>query len=163
MMKDKKVLAGGAVLFVALFWFVLKPMFFGPPAPPPHYTDKQIADAPRPTLQLEERVLNLKAAATSPNYVKTAIAIEFTDPKYTYMGLSGAALTTKNTELTTEMQPDLHRIWDVITSVVGNKTIDQVATSDGRDQLKAELIDALNKELTDRKVENVYFSSFVTQ
>ena len=162
-MKDKKVLGGGAVLFAVLFWFVLKPMFFGPPAPPPHYTDKQIADAPRPTLQLEERVFNLKAPATNPNYVKAVLALQFEDPKYTYMGLKGEALTAQNTLLVGEMKPDLPRIWDAITSVIGAKTVEQVSTPEGRDQLKAQLVEALNKQLPEKKVETIFFVTFITQ
>lgn len=163
MLKDKKVLGGGAVLFGVLFWFVLKPMFFGPPPPPVHYTDKQIAEAPRPTLQLEERVLNLKAPATNPNYVKTVLALEFEDPKYTYMGLKGEALTAQNLLLAADMKPDLPRIWDAITSVVGSKTVDQVSTTEGRDQLKAQLVEALNKQLNEQKVEAIFFVTFITQ
>ena len=42
MMKDKKVLAGGAVLFVALFWFFIKPQFLdAKPVIPPTEGDRR--------------------------------------------------------------------------------------------------------------------------
>src|SRR4029079_13579993 len=69
MMKDKRVWAGAAVLIAAAFWFYIKPHFFDS-APPPVYTDEQIAEAPRPTIILDEKVFNLKAPANAPNYVK---------------------------------------------------------------------------------------------
>ncbi len=163
MFKDPKVLGGGALVLGALFWFVLKPMLFAPAAPPPTYTDKQIAEAPRPTLTLEERVLNLKAPASSPNYVKTSIALEFADPDHKYIKLKGDAITAADLLYDADLKPELHRIWDVITSVVGANTADQVSTPEGRDKLKEQLIAELNKELKQRKVENIFFVSFVTQ
>jgi len=42
MMKDKKVLAGGAVLLVALFWFYVKPHYLAA-KPPVVFTAAQIA------------------------------------------------------------------------------------------------------------------------
>lgn len=161
-MKDKKVLAGGAVLVIALFWFYIKPNYFDA-KPAPVYTAEQLAQAPRPTVQLEERVLNLKLVGATPNYVKTVIALEFADPKHKWVGAKGAALTAKNEAFTKELEPEMHRIWDVITNVVGAKTVEEVATPEGREALKAELVEAINKELTDEKVETVFFVTFITQ
>ena len=163
MFKDPKVLAGGALVLGAIFWFVLKPMLFPAPVPPPTYTDKQIAEAPRPTLTLEERVLNLKAPAASPNYVKTSIALEFADPEHKYIKLKGDQITAADLLYDADLKPELHRIWDVITSVVGGNTADQVATPEGREALKQQLITELNKEMKQKKVENIFFVSFVTQ
>lgn len=161
-MKDKKVLIGGALLLAAAFWFYIKPNYMTA-KPPPVYTDEQIAAAPRPTMQLEERVLNLKAPATSPNYVKAVIALEFADPEHKYMGLKGEALVAKNEVFTGEMKPEMPKIWDIITSVVGAKSVDQVSSSEGREKLKEELVTAINKELHEEKVESVYFVTFITQ
>lgn len=163
MLKDPKVLGGGVLVLGALFWFVLKPMVFPAAVPPPTYTDKQIADAPRPTLTLEERVLNLKAPASAPNYVKTQIAIEFADPDHKYIKLKGDLITAADLLYAADLKPELHRIWDVITSVVGANTAEQVATPEGRDKLKEQLITELNKEMKQKKVENIFFVSFVTQ
>lgn len=162
MMKDKKVLAGGAVLLLAAFWFYIKPTYFAA-KPPPVYTEEQLAAAPRPTVQLEERVLNLKAPATSPNYVKLVLALQFTDPKHTYLGLKGDALTLKNDAFKNEIKPELPRIWDAVTTILASKTVEQVSAVEGRDQLKAQIVEAINKDLHDLKVETVYFATFITQ
>jgi flagellar FliL protein len=162
-MKNKKVLIiAGAVLFGALFWFFIKPALLGsaPPKPP---TDKEIAEAPRPTMTLEERVLNLKAPASAPNYVKAVIALEFEDPKHQWLGLKGDALVAKNEAFSKELKPEMHRVWDTITGVFSGKTVDQVSTSEGKDQLKTQLLEAINKELPHEKVENIYFVTFITQ
>lgn len=162
MFKDKKVLAGGAVLFAAAFWFYIKPNYMDS-KPAPVYTDEQIASAPKPTLRLEERVLNLKAPATAPNYVKAEIALEFTDPDHKWIGLKGHGIVAKNEVFAEEMEPDLPKIWDVVTAVIGSKSVDQVSTSDGREKLKEELIAAINKEIHHEQVQNIYFVTFITQ
>lgn len=161
-MKDPKILAGGAVLVVAAFWFYIKPNYMDA-KPAPVYTEEQLAEAPRPTVQLEERVLNLRAPATSPSYVKLVAALEFEDPEHKWVGLKGESLVAKNEAFAAELEPELPRIWDVITGVVGSKTPEEVADTAGRDELKKEIVAALNETLHDRKVENVLFSTFITQ
>ena len=54
MFKDKKILAGGAVLFAAAFWFYIKPNYMDP-RPAAVYTAEQIAEAPRPTVILDRK------------------------------------------------------------------------------------------------------------
>ena len=158
MLKDKKVLIGGALLFGAAFWFYIKPNYFDS-GPPPVYTDEQIAAAPKPILTLDERVLNLKGQ----NYAKTVIALEFSDPDLHFMGISGHALELEYEHFAEEMAPDLPRIWDVITRIFGEKTLADLATTEGKDELKQELLEAVNHELHHEEVINVYFVELVTQ
>jgi flagellar basal body-associated protein FliL len=162
-MKDPKILGGGAVLFAVLFWFVLKPMFFGGESIPPVYTDEQLSAAPRPTLILEERVLNLKSDVEAPNYVKLILALEFEDPELHFMGLSGESLVKGNEVFAEEMSPSTPRIWDVVTFVIGGRTLEEVSDVEMREDLKEELIEAINEQLHEEQVENVYFVAFVTQ
>ncbi|MCK9517952.1 MAG: flagellar basal body-associated FliL family protein [Dehalococcoidia bacterium] len=161
-MKDPKILAGGAVLLAALFMFYIKPNYVDA-KDPAVYSQAQIVSAPRPTLTLEERVLNLSAPATSPKYVKLVIALEFADPQHHWVTLKGDALAAKNASFAAELEPESHRIWDVITRVVGSKTIEEVSTSEGREALKQDLVAALNDEIITEKVEDVFFVTFITQ
>ena len=91
------------------------------------------------------------------------IALEFADPEHKWFGLAGQALVTKNEEFTLEMEGELHRVWDVIATVVGDKTPEDVSDSAGRELLKEELRDAVNNEIHEQKVEGVYFVTFITQ
>jgi len=159
---DVKILAVVGVVLAAAFWFYIKPNYLEAQTPPV-YTEEELAAAPRPTLVLEERVLNLRSDPTAPHYVKVAIALEFEDPELKWMGLSGEALAKKNEEFSLELEPELHRIWDVITSVIGEKSIEEVSTEEGREALKEELKAELNAVLHDHKVEHVYFATFLTQ
>jgi flagellar basal body-associated protein FliL len=163
-LKNKKLLigGGGGLVFLLLFWFVLKPMFFGS-STPPVFTEEELAHAPRPTVTLEERVLNLKAPAAAPNYVKAVIALEFNDPDHAWVGLHGHSLAAKNEAFTEDFEPEMHRVWDIITGIFGSKTIEEVASGEGRDELKHQLVEAINHELHDQQVEDVFFVTFVTQ
>jgi len=161
-MKDPKILIGVAVLLGALFWFYIKPNYVDSKSAPV-YTDQQLAEAPRPTVTLDERVLNLKAPSSSPNYVKAVIALEFEDQKHKWVGLKGEALAVKNEQFAEELKPEMHRVWDIITSVVGGKTVDDVSTTEGKEKLKEQLLESINSELHHEKVENVYFVTFITQ
>jgi flagellar basal body-associated protein FliL len=161
-MPDKRLLAGGAVLAAAGFWFYVKPNYIDS-SEPPVYTEEQISEAPRPTVNLEERVLNLKSPAIAPNYVKVRIALEFADPDHKWIGLEGEGLIGANEEFTHHLEGEIHRIWDVVTSIVGEKSLDDVSTAEGREELKVELRNAINHEIHHEQVENVFFVTFVTQ
>jgi len=161
-MKELRILVPLAALFAAAFFFYIKPNYLDA-KDPVVYTPEDMAAAPRPTLTLEERVLNLNAPPAAPRYVKLSAALEFEDPNREWLGLEGEALASRNRAFAEELKPEVHRIWDVITAVVGSKTIDQVATPEGRDQLKVDLVNALNDQLHSRKVADIYFVTFITQ
>jgi flagellar protein FliL len=162
MFKNKKLLAGGGVFLLAAFWFYIKPNYMDA-KPAPAYTEAQIAAAPRPTLKLKEQVFNLKAPATSPTYVKMQIAIEFEDHAHTFIKLKGEKLVKANEHFEVEMEAEVPALLDIVTSILGSKSIEEVATVDGREELKAELLAEFNKELKPEKVERVLFITFITQ
>lgn len=175
MLKDKKVLAGGAVLLLALFWFYIKPNYMDAKAiiPP---TAEEIAAAYKPTIVLGKPAdaklaaawtglkMNLSASADSPHYALAVIALEFDDPKHSYVGIKApAALDAKNAAFADELSPEMHKILDATTGVVGSKTVEQVTKPGGRDELATDLVAAINGTLKDHKVEKVYFETFITQ
>jgi flagellar FliL protein len=80
-----------------------------------------------------------------------------------WLGLKGEGLLAKNEAFTMELKPEMHRVWDTITGVFSGKTVDQVSSTEGKEQLKEQLIEAINKELPHEKVEKIYFATFITQ
>jgi flagellar protein FliL len=175
-LKDKKILAGGAVLFVAAFWFYIKPNYMDAKVPVV-YTEEQIAASPRPTVILGKAsadghgsaaapdglILNLKAPAGAPNYVKAIIALEFQQPTPPWVGVSGASLVAKNAEFAHHLDPEMHKILDSVSTVFASKSVDDISTVEGREHLKAELAEAINHHLHDLFVETIYFETFITQ
>lgn len=176
MFKDKKVLAGGAVLIAAAFWFYIKPNYMDA-KPAPVITQEQRDSAPNPTVILgrevtldhkpsnapEGLVLNLKAPASAPNYVKAIIALEFEKPEEPWIGVEGDALTAKNVEFTHHLQHEMPKILDAVATVFGSHTADEVSSVEGKEKLKEELIEAINEHLHEEKVETIYFEVFITQ
>jgi hypothetical protein len=176
MFRDKKILAGGAVLFAAAFWFYIKPNYMDP-KPAPVYTAEQIAAAPRPTVFIGKAaghggkatnapdgiVLNLKPTGTTQRYVKIVMALEFEQQVPPWVGLSGAALDAKNAAFAEELSHDMHKILDAIAYVIGSHTAEEVSTVEGKEKLKEELIEAINHHLHGHKVEHIYFETFIVQ
>lgn len=175
MLKDKKVLAGGAVLFVALFWFFIKPNYMDKaPAPPP--TAEEIAAAYKPTVILGKPAdpklaaawtglkMNLKSGADGAHYALAVIALEFADPKHTYVGVkTSAALDAKNAGFTAELGPEMNQILAATTTVMGEKSMQDISTPEGKAALSTDLIAAINAELKDQQVDRVYFPTLITQ
>ncbi len=175
MLKDKKVLAGAAVLLIAVFWFYVKPHYMDKaPAPPP--TAEQIAAAYKPTILLGQPTdvkaaatwqglkMNLKNGADGAHYALAVIALEFADPKGTYVGVkTTAALDAKNAKFADDLGPEMNQILAAATTVMGEKSMDDIATADGKDALAQDLASAINAELKDQQVEKVYFPTLITQ
>lgn len=176
-MKDKRVLAGVAVILAAAaFWFYVKPNYIDS-KPPPVFTEAQISAAAKPTVFLGKSnspepkpgagpdglILNLKAPASAPAYAKVVIALEFADPKRKYVGAKESALAAKNEAFAHQLQPEMYKILDSVTSVFGSRSPDEVASTEGRDKLKEALIEAINEHLRGEKVIAVYFETFITQ
>lgn len=181
MLKDKKIMAGGAVLFAAAFWFYIKPNYMDPPPPAIPPTAEEIAASPRPTVKLgapppsgggghgggeavaEGLILNLKSTGGASNYAKVIIALEFEQPVPPWVGLSEGAVASKNAEFYHHLEPDMHKILDSVATVFVSKSVEDVSSIEGREHLKAELIEAINHHLHGSKVETIYFETFITQ
>lgn len=175
MLKDKKVLVGLAVLLAAVFWFYVKPTYLAAaPVVPP--TAEQIASAHRPTITLGQPVdpkaaaawqglkMNLKSTADSPHYALTIIALEFEDPKHAYVGVTAAAaLTAKNAVFADELAPYMDKMLDATTTTFAGTSVEDATSPDGQAKLKQALMDAINANLPDQKVSNVYFPTLITQ
>lgn len=185
MLKDKKIMAGGAVLFVAAFWFYIKPNYMDPPPVTIPPTAEEIAASPRPTVKLggaapvvesgghgggggdeavaEGLILNLKATNGISSYAKVIIVLEFEQPTPPWVGVSGNALNAKNLDFLHHLEPEMHKILDSVASVFVSKSVEDVSSIEGREHLKLELIEAINHHIHDTKVETIYFETFITQ
>jgi flagellar basal body-associated protein FliL len=110
----------------------------------------------------KERVVNLtdKSAA---KYLKVALTLEFIDtslkdpPK-------GNAVAQQQTEFAAEMSPYSAIIEDALVTTLSSKASSDLLKPDGKEQLKNDLINNINRALRDEeKVVNVYFTTFIIQ
>lgn len=95
-------------------------------------------------IQLDAFTVNL---ASGGNYLQAAVAFEIEE----------------NEELEKELEDRKPQVNDTIITILSSKTIDDVSTVDGRQNLKAEIKKAVDSLLSYGKIERVYFTSFIMQ
>jgi flagellar basal body-associated protein FliL len=76
----------------------------------------------------------------------------------------GAAVLTQQTDFATEMSPYSAVIDDALVSTLSSKASTDLLNPVGKEQLKTELMNNVNKSLHDEeKVVAVYYTSFIIQ
>jgi flagellar basal body-associated protein FliL len=95
-------------------------------------------------MTLEEFLVNL--AGGGEHYLKATLAL-------------GLAKGESEEKLKEELAP----IRDAILSALSSKDLKDVSSESGKDKLKMEIVDKVNKELRTKKVLKVYFLTFATQ
>jgi flagellar FliL protein len=111
---------------------------------------------------LGERVVNL-ADPGGFRYIKTEIVLSLAEPGVDVSKLSAAKMTEETNKLDAELTPIKPEIQDTITSVLTSKTVADVSTTDGKDAIKAELMDKLAPLLDNVQIVAVYFAQFLIQ
>jgi len=66
-------------------------------------------------------------------------------------------------ELTSELDKKTPLIRDIIISILSSKTVEEITTPKGKEKLKEEIVNQINKYLEDGEIANVYFTEFVIQ
>ncbi len=108
-----------------------------------------------------ERVVNL-ADAVPIRYVKVEVVLEL-KVKELPPNLSGEAYKKKVDELKGELAPVLPKINDTINMVLASKHADDLLKPEGKEALKAELKEKLNRAIGEPQVMDVYFNQFIIQ
>ena len=131
-----------------------------------------------PHITLEGRVFNLLAAAGEPPaYLKLETVIEFEtfDEQWAFVlhgcvfvpGSGGSACAAEEHALLTTFEEEIgtgrQLIEDAVTSIVGGKTVDEIATPEGKDTLREEIREAVEMVILEPRVRRVLFTDFVTQ
>ncbi len=110
----------------------------------------------------KERVVNL-ADSGALRYIKIALALEIEDPSLKGALPRGDEYRRRQEELAKELRPFTPLLDDQITTVLAAKTVSQLTTPDGKEQLRQELLEQFNKVLPEHRVLNVYYTEFVIQ
>lgn len=164
MIKIIGILGGSLVLGAAVAAAIVMgvvPLPFGPAA-----EARAAAEKAKPPVTvmypLKEQVVNLSDKSAA-KYLKAAVTLEFIDSKLKDPP-QGAAVTEQQTTFAADMTPYSAIIQDAIVNTLSGKTSADLLKTDGKDQLKNDLINNVNHALhDDEKVVNVYFTSFIIQ
>lgn len=113
-------------------------------------------------LDTGSKIVNL-VDPTGRKYLRVSIVLEFapTDLKY-YTMAAEEKLAFKKTfeeELTVKM-PIIN---DIIITMLSNQTFESVYTAQGKEELRRQLLEMVNKQLHEYRVIYVYFTEFVVQ
>jgi flagellar basal body-associated protein FliL len=123
-----------------------------------------------PTLQIKDRVVNL-SAKNGYQYAKLTLNVLFSDPKGEYGKAKGEALKKLQDTFTTDNTAALAAFNDVVTSDVSQKSPQDLATPDGKEALRQQLVKDFNARLAPpakpgaapQKILYVEFVDFVMQ
>ena len=137
------------------------PVPFGPLA-----EARAAAERARPPVTVmyptKERVVNLMDKQTS-HYLKVQLTLEFIDTKLKEPP-KGDAVKAQQDDFAKDMQGYSAVIEDALTTTLSSKSSSDLLKPDGKDNLKQELLQNVNKALhDDEKAVNVYFTSFIIQ
>jgi flagellar FliL protein len=164
MIKIIGILGGGLLLGAAVAAAIVMgivPLPFGPAA-----EARAAAEKLKPPVTVmypaKEQVVNL-ADKSASKYLKVDVTLEFIDDKYKDPPV-GAAVTQQQTDLAADLTPYTQIIQDALVTTLSSKTSTDLLQPNGKEQLKSDLMNNVNKALhDDQKVVNVYFTSFIIQ
>ena len=115
------------------------------------------------TYQVKDRIYNL-ADPNARRYLKLALALQFSSETDKFETAKGEGYATLNNEFAAEIAPKAPAIQDALTSIVSAKTMAQVLTAEGKDQLKQEISTKLSAIFgREHHLTKVYFTDFVVQ
>jgi flagellar basal body-associated protein FliL len=115
-------------------------------------------------LALDSRVINLTGTTVGGyKYAKVGVTIELRPAAASFYDLHGTERTKEETTELAKRTEDTPRLLDALGSVVAAHDSSTLTTSDGRTQLKGELLTAFRKILGEEEVLNIYFTDFVMQ
>jgi flagellar FliL protein len=107
------------------------------------------------------KIVNL-AEPGGKKFIRVTATLEFAPPA----GFSGLPEEEKTAELstfTTEINSKIPVLDDTIVTLLSSKDFASVYSTEGKDTLRQEIMDAINTRLPEYKVIYVYFKEFVMQ
>lgn len=99
-----------------------------------------------PLYQMSEPFIVNLVTQSGRRYLKTSITLELSNEK-----------------LQKEVEAKSTIIQDSIIEILSSKSIEEIATTKGKDRLKDEIVNRINSFLIDGYIKNVFFTEFVIQ
>ncbi len=111
---------------------------------------------------MPERIVNL-ADTPGYRYLKIQITLAFADPSHRPGELQGDALAAQEAAYKTRIDPYDPAMEDFEITTLTRKTAAELLTAQGKEALRAELLEGLRKQVPNPTLEAVYFTEFVIQ
>jgi flagellar basal body-associated protein FliL len=108
------------------------------------------------------KIVNLLDPA-GRKYLRVGVVLEFTPDDPEYPAMEGEEKVTYEATFTEEVTPRIPVMNDIIITMLASQTFESVYTAEGKETLRQEIMNTINKQLPDYHVNFVYFTEFVVQ
>ncbi len=108
------------------------------------------------------KIVNL-VDPTGRKYLRVGVVLEFAPTNPEFMSLPEEERTAYLNEFNREMESKLPVINDILITLFASQTFDKVYTAEGKEALRTQIKDLVNKQLPEYHVIAVYFTEFVVQ
>jgi len=113
-------------------------------------------------LNMSTKIINLVDPG-GRKYIRVTIVVEFAPENPDYPNLTGEAKTEYLTEFEGELNTRLPTLDDTVIMLLSTKTYEDLYTAEGKEELRAELLELMREKLEDQHILNIYFTEFVVQ
>jgi len=108
------------------------------------------------------RVVNL-LDPVGRRYLKISIVLEFLPPDFKYFQLEEVERTAEREKLVEEIAERKPIIDDILISLLTSRSYEDIYSLEGKNQLRADIMERLNEVLQEPQIVAVYFTDFLIQ
>jgi flagellar FliL protein len=113
-------------------------------------------------VNMSSKIINL-VDPTGRKYIRITVVVEVAPDDPTYDTMPEEEKTTYLTAFTDELNTKMPIMDDTVVTLLSTKTYDDLYTADGKEKLRAEIMDDLSKKLPELHLISIYFTEFVVQ
>ena len=113
-------------------------------------------------VDMSTKIINL-VDPTGRRYIRLTVVVEFAPDDPTYLTMADEEKQAYITTFKDELSAKLPIMDDTVITLLSTKTYDDLYTADGKEKLRAEIMNTLASKLPDLHILSVYFTEFVVQ
>jgi flagellar FliL protein len=113
-------------------------------------------------VNMSTKIINL-VDPTGHRYIRLTIVAEFAPDNEEYESMPEEEKSAYLTAFQDKLNSRMPIMDDTVITLLSTKTYEQLYTAEGKEQLRAEIMDGLSKKLSDLHLLSVYFTEFVVQ
>jgi flagellar protein FliL len=111
---------------------------------------------------MSTKIINL-AGSSGNQYIRVTVVLEFKPIVSLNAVVAGGGNADPNAALKAEIETRMPIMDDVVITLLATKTYEDLYTAQGKENLRKEIMDAINSRLPEFHIMSVYFTEFVVQ
>lgn len=113
-------------------------------------------------VNMSTKIINL-VDPSGRRYIRLTVVVEFAPDNPDYSSMTADEKKNHLAEFEEKLNSRLPIMDDTVITLLSTKTYDDLYTADGKERLRAEIMDTLSAKLPDLHIISVYFTEFVVQ